>query len=777
MSGGIQYSHLDARGSVLSRVHYQSQKPLGIVDRPIEPQTIAHFLTFALGGADLPNGKKTSLELLKESDMELLHSSPETDDDPRPIIARVTARIGSFEDSGRLCMVGKNIHAVKSRAWAGIVPLSEQRWKEKGLDKPENFDLAAQHLSSVIAAFEYLNTPKIMENMRDTFNLIAAHWGEFDSMIHAQDASRRGVSTRKLWTEFMAAQFEMMTERAHRWVLLHANALRLPLQQQVLAHRPESLQQYDRTQWWITDRLHMLMELVSVADFTILMPMEGYDGYTSAPVPSEIPGALRSTKLAERRDAYGRRLKELSRRAQAEAEIERMQQAAGTYRTADPTSIARTSVMQIECQNRVRREVRGEPVEPIPREPWIVQDLRRLERPDNEQKAIGFVIYRLTYGQSEAEWAAFRKKLDEHMADWGRGQTGSSALKPFLKLHWRDGKELGIPEDDIVAARKHYDEHYEDPLPINLVDTPGKRAFLVIDTASYASYTGNTYTSATDLVLPGDHTGFILAVDGDYNEEEGGAHYRPDESPGYMGHMRMLGSLIWGDLYAMLSSQSAILEDLWPLATEHPNQVYVGPTVPLQIKGWRIQNGIRGMLMRTVSEYAKAKVEGRPWPLSSGSTSTTAPAPAPAPTPVSQPTRPAQPPGPTAPPPETTPDPARNASALENDLRTFMLFGFTRWLRDRGQQREAIMAEELMRVPAGQTPDLDNVHRRMVLEGVLDEDDLRDAARRRANGEDGGRNRDGNGSANGNGNGNGDRNGDGNGNGNGDPPFEGCPTQ
>ncbi|KAL4862523.1 hypothetical protein BDV12DRAFT_178725 [Aspergillus spectabilis] len=772
MSGGIQHSHLNARGSVLSRVHFQAQKTLGIVDRPIEPQTIAHFLTFALGGADLPNGKKTSLELLRESDMELLHSSPETDDDPRPIIARVTARIGSFEDCGRLCMVGKNICAVKSRAWAGIVPLSEQRWKEKGLDKPENFDLATQHLSSVIAAFEYLNTPKVMENMRDTFNLISAHWGELDSMIHAQDASRCDVSTRKLWTEFMAAQFEMMTERAHRWVLLHANALRLPLQQQVLAHRPADLQQYDRTQWWITDRLHTLTEIVAVADFIILMPMEGYEGYAAPPmIPSDIPAALRSIKLAERRDAYGKRLKELSRRAQAESEIEWMQQAAGTLRSADSASIARTSVMQIECQNRVRTEVRGEPVEPIPREPWIVQDLRRLERPDNEKKAIGLVIYRLTYAQSEAEWVAFRKKLDEHMSDWGRGQTGSSALKPYLKLHWRDGKELGIAEDDIAAARKHYHEHYDDPLPLNLVDTPGKRTFLVIDTASYASYTGSTYTSATDLVLPGDHTGFVLAVDGDYNEEEGGAHYRPDESPGYQGHMRMLGSLIWGDLYAMCSSQSAMLEDLWPLATEHPNMVYVGPTVPLQVKGWRIQNGIRGMLMRTMAEYARAKVDGRPWLTTTTSTSSGTTGPAhrrsnPATAPASQPTLPILSPNRAfVPPPEIGPDPSRNADALGNELRTSMLFGFTRWLRERGQQSEAIMAEELMRVPPGQTPDLDNVHRRMVLEGVLDEDDLHDAARRRRDDEGGNSGRDGDNNGNQRGSGSGNGNGTGNGNG------------
>ncbi|KAJ0424988.1 hypothetical protein BJY00DRAFT_226868 [Aspergillus carlsbadensis] len=656
------------------------------------------------------------------SDVDLMESSPETDDEPQSIIDRIMERIGSFEDGGRLSTVGKNIHTVKSRAWAGIVPLSEQRWKEKGLDKEENFDIATQHLTAVIAAFEYLNTPIIMQNTRDTFNLISTHWGELDAMIHAQDASRPGVSTRKLWTEFIAAQFEMMTERAHRWVLLHANALRAPLRQQVLAHRPADLQRYDRTQWYLTDRLHTLAEIVGVADFTILLPMHGYAGYTPPPVPSGFPAALRSTSLAERGPAYAKRLKELSRRALAESEIDRVQRAAGTYRTADPAAIARTGVLQMECQDRVRREVRGEPVEPVPREPWIVDDLRQVKRPGNEKKPIGFVVYRLTYGQSEAEWAAFRAKLDEHMSDWGRGQTGSSALKPHLKLHWRDGKELEIAEDDISAARKHYDTHYASPLPIAQFNPPDNRTFLAIDTASYASYTGTTYTSATALVLPGDHSGFVLTVDADYDEAEGGARFRPDESPGYMGHMRMLGSLVWGELHAMLSGQSGILEELWPLAVEHPNLVYVGLTVPLEVMGWRVQNGIRGMLMRSMLEYGKARVDGRPWLASSRSTSS------PGPVPVPQQNPPTHPPNPTIPRPERTPDPSRDAEAAQNDIRTYVLFQYTRWLRSRGQQREAIMAEELIRVPPGQMPDMDNVHRRMVLEGVLDEEDLMDAA-------------------------------------------------
>ncbi|GAB1209722.1 hypothetical protein APSETT445_008503 [Aspergillus pseudonomiae] len=125
---------------------------------------------------------------------------------------------------------------------------------------------------------------------------------------------------------------------------------------------------------------------------------------------------------------------------------------------------------------------------------------------------------------------------------------------------------------------RHFNDHaissFED------TDRVDNSTFLVIDDACVASYMGDSYSAATEFIPSGDHSGFVLAVDAQYDPKEG--IERPDESPGYYGQMRILGNLIWGDLYAMLSSQSALLEDLWPLAINHPNGVYTGPTVPMQ---------------------------------------------------------------------------------------------------------------------------------------------------------------------------------------------------
>ncbi|KAF5856440.1 hypothetical protein ETB97_007332 [Aspergillus alliaceus] len=110
-----------------------------------------------------------------------------------------------------------------ARLWEGNIPLSEQRWREKELNHPANFELACQYLSSVVATFEYLNKPHVAKNFRDTFNLIYDHWEGFDAIAN-QKRDEQGletVSVARRWTEYIAAHYEAMTERAHHWVISH----------------------------------------------------------------------------------------------------------------------------------------------------------------------------------------------------------------------------------------------------------------------------------------------------------------------------------------------------------------------------------------------------------------------------------------------------------------------------------------------------------------------------------------------------------------------------
>ncbi|KAF4258613.1 hypothetical protein CNMCM8812_006211 [Aspergillus fumigatus] len=699
VSGPRPYSHLNinnvSMNSVATKVHIDNQE-LEIVDRLIEPQVIVHFLEFAVG-APLPNGKECDLVRMTPDEIPLTQTSPDPDADPTVIIDRVMNRIGSMQDADRLCCVGKNLHSLKNRLWEGIVPLCEQRWKEKGLNKMDNFDVACQHLSAVCAAFEYLNQPTVMQYMRDTFNLIWEHWRELEVMLNRRRAEKQQppVSVTGLWTAYMTAHFEVMTERAHRWVTVKVRDLRGPLLTTLRLHRPVDLDTLDRVQWRTTDALHELAEINCVADYGILIPMDGYKGYTAPALPSNIPRALRSTVWSERGEACAWRLKRLTRTARYESMMQARARGE-THHLADPGALHQACLDQVNGQHQLRREVRGNPVEPVPREPWITRLLYRIQSPNDRCQNFGLAIYRLTYKQSDAEWNACRQKIEQHITDWGRGQTGSSAIKPHLKLHWKDGKDLGIPEGDVEAARQHF--HGLGPSPLDAPDQINDRVFLVVDEPSVASYTSSSYSSALLTARDGDFAGFVLAVDAEWDPVEGPD--RPDESPGYHGQMRILGSLVWGDLFAMYASQSALLEDLWPLALDHPNTVYVGPVVPDEIKDWRLQNGLRNVCLQAVADYAHKKIDGTPFPVAPVQTN---------------PTRAARSgtgdAGPSSSPSHAPPGTAQGQE--DNPLRSYLLRAFHRHLQRNNHYREAALVGEMLATPANQTVDMERVRQRM----------------------------------------------------------------
>ncbi|KAJ5578669.1 uncharacterized protein N7459_007633 [Penicillium hispanicum] len=593
-------------------------------DRLLEPQTIPHFIEFACG-SPLPDGTRPDVNTLTEDEIDFLEGNFPPDSDGQSIITRVMTRIGSEEDNGRLCIVGKNIHSLKSRLWEGITPLGDQRWEENGLHLSGNFESAFQHISAVLAVFEYLNAPQAREDLRTTFNLIYDHWETLDTLLNRR-RTRMGahpISVANLWTMYMAAQFKVMTQRAHEWVTRHVDALRAPVLQELLDHQSlnEGTGKPDQMQWKLTNALHILLEISVRADYTIMIPMEGYKGYM-APENGSGPPEMYVADVNERGKVYAHRLKTLSHQTMFKKILNGVT-SGGTPSQTSGQSYHESAMEQIEAQIQVRRELRGDSVDTSLPEPWITRALSAEE--DTSPDDRGLAIYRLTYGQSEEEWSEFVKKLEAHVFDWGKGQTGTDAIKRYLKLHWVDGKELGFAEDDIEAAKKsasihrhvltrglkanHQSRHFNQTvdnddnnkndgstMPLRLQPN----AFLVVDAASFESYTAETYAAATPGLLPGDFTGFILAIDPSFDPAEGIS--RPDESPNYSGQMRILGSLVWGDLYALLESQSAGLEDLWPLAMHHPNQVYVGPTIPLQVSIWRPRGWALWSILRFVMQ-------------------------------------------------------------------------------------------------------------------------------------------------------------------------------
>ncbi|KAL2833049.1 hypothetical protein BDW59DRAFT_180548 [Aspergillus cavernicola] len=615
-SNFTRYSHTDSANvnepaikfSVHTEQHWKSQT-LPIVDRLIEPQTVGHFLEYTTHGA-LPNGKQTTLPLLSPDEIQLL-LIPSAEWAPAPFntntvstIHQTSVRIGSYEDDARLSIIGKNIHSLKNRLWEGLAPLSASRWTEKDLSNPDRFDTACEYVTAVIAVFEYLNFEQIQSSMRDTFNLISGHLQDADSALNARRAAQgQGqpqLSLTGLWEEFMRAKYEMITAAAHSWVLSRIAELQRPLLDE-FSHLPDG-QKIDM----FTERWQQLLEITSEADFKIWIPMDGYYGYH--PSSQVVPG-LRNPNLDTLRKTHRDRFQTTI--------FSRLEQ---YIQNQDPDTIQSPRVrrerisISTTVQDELRTEIRG-PSSPSESysEPWI-QMLLWLQKATLESgpnREFGLAVYRSTSSTvTDEQWRTMRQKLETHLSAWGADNNlQTSQIKPLLKLHWIDD-DANI--HDTQAAKNHFLENRHSDTYKNKLHPS---IFLAVDTWSYTSYMDpknlhpftNHHQKSQPSLLPGDFTPHILAIDADFDPTC--PPERPDESPNYPGHLRILGNLVWSELYAMLVLQSATLEDLWPLAMEHPLKVYTGVTVPSQRGVWIERNIQTRELLKPFLESVREKRE------------------------------------------------------------------------------------------------------------------------------------------------------------------------
>lgn len=132
---------------------------------------------------------------------------------------------------------------------------------------------------------------------------------------------------------------------------------------------------------------------------------------------------------------------------------------------------------------------------------------------------------------------------------------------------------------------------------------------------SAGSYTDGSPHTRDKALLPGDFQGHVLAVDANFdgsatkNEsaEADAEEGSQDQSLEYQGQMRILGNLVWSELYPMLTLQAEDLGSLWPQAREHPMKVYTGPTVPSQVEQWKEINAMKGYMMNSFTEFLQKK--------------------------------------------------------------------------------------------------------------------------------------------------------------------------
>ncbi|CAI7659158.1 unnamed protein product [Penicillium glandicola] len=593
------------KGSIVTEKHWTNQD-VGVVDALIEPQAVLHFVEFVTSGI-LPNGKKTDLPLLNADEFALF-MAPSAQWAPAPfntadipIVQKAMGRITGPDDLSGLCRVGHNIHFLKRRLWGGLAPVPTSRWRENDLNNPEHFAIAHEYLTSVIGVFEYLNLPQIRTNMCDTFNKISGDFKEMQDGLNARRKTR-GLSTEveltALWEQFIRAQYEVMTSTAHSWVLTHVAELRERALESFTAIQVEAgktPEMEDFTRRW-TD----LINVTSMADFNIWMPMDGYNGYNA---PSDIVAGLHNPDLKNQdlKSGFSKLLMDrLTKCVEAQNEAAKTQGPSATE--SDAARCERVSISTV-VQDELREKIRGRTPSPQPpAQPWIQQLLRAqeaslsLDPSEREDYGFGLAIYRAAHNVSDEKWERLQRDVESHFSTWSEGVQRADELKPLLKLHWFDGKELGFDATNPVsAAKRHYQgirssEEWSHKLAPSL--------FLVIDHMGVSSYTEDIFTTSYTKDKPflkGDFQGQVLAVDPDFDEStttSESADHTVKEDLTYQGRMRILGNLVWSELYPMLMLQSVGLEHLWLQARGHPLKVFTGPTVPSQIEAWKQNNSI-----------------------------------------------------------------------------------------------------------------------------------------------------------------------------------------
>ena len=86
---------------------------------------------------------------------------------------------------------------------------------------------------------------------------------------------------------------------------------------------------------------------------------------------------------------------------------------------------------------------------PMGMEPWV----RQLSSPDVEK--FGFLIYRLSYGESEEEWANTKDMITKRIESGWEGVVGGEGVKGKAVLRWMDGRKVKIEEGDLDGARAY----------------------------------------------------------------------------------------------------------------------------------------------------------------------------------------------------------------------------------------------------------------------------------------------------------------------------------
>ncbi|KAK3319543.1 hypothetical protein B0T19DRAFT_445351 [Cercophora scortea] len=510
---------------------------------------------------------------------------------------------------------------MQASVWAGLVPLSVRRWRQKNLADPANFGEALSVLEKV-NTFMSFNIDSVSNKTRGAYNrahTVLANWDLAYAAHRGGDASNL-PKVADLWNDFFFSHVDFIAARCHAWYTARVTEMRTAIFQALRdAPRPPagSNRQSPEQEDLFKKFIH-LMEVVTTADASIVIPLAGFKNtlprwaLLSEPArlhPMTYDGSFPlpgwgTADISQRMRLYDTRQRFLVRQTRLEPDMV----ANSVASERDPFSPELLIIAfggPVRAHARARREMRGEPVE-IREELWVAAVKRALEPVPNVDAPVfdkwGFVAYRVWYGHAEGDWERFLEAFKADVEGWGE-VAGAEEIKGLARIRWIDGREVGIAEGDIEGARRHF-KTLTAGMGHNLEGLKTIKAFLVADKTAIDSYLTKADLPGQNLIDPADLGGFVLVADENFDAAQAA---RDKESPLFDGTVRVLGAVLFEDLWPQLFLSANRLSQLWPIACFHPLAVYAGPAAEYQRKKWKAFDKMRASLVGKALEWVRTQ--------------------------------------------------------------------------------------------------------------------------------------------------------------------------
>lgn len=405
---------------------------------------------------------------------------------------------GPIEGSGlKTSPMGKSparLLPLRAKLWEGMAPMTRDRWLDKRMDDPANHRNLMELMNDILKIFYFYNQERVMNKICTAFEFMVDKYNEFAVPVNAR-REERGISEKldmaALWAEYFDSRITTMSNRTHQWLVDRVDEV----QSRAFAEYTTALEAAGTDQEAIGQAgkryyecVQNLNFMITKVDYTLGIPMGGFKGYTPflrvSDVPLEVRKSMYMKLMATKSWTHMEKfLAAQDKESKTEAPppqnlpdfVESMKKGPqpAPLRFRDTQTLIGHYHEGKQNRAEIRIALRNPPRAPR-EEQWITLLKQRMERfvatgRDPATQQCGFICYRLTYKQTDAEWAAFLDKLGADFRKPGNGVwiEGYESIADKVGLMMFDGRDFNIPENDIEAAKRHFmkGEHAEPTMP------------------------------------------------------------------------------------------------------------------------------------------------------------------------------------------------------------------------------------------------------------------------------------------------------------------------